>query len=175
MEEKEGFYMYKLLFSGLCLILAMSFAGCSRTKTGTEKLSELSDWVQIYQITLESYLEQDTALNENIDFIAIDLSTLEYTNDEEKEVITAWFESRHMPVRNTNLDGLRAEGLFDEEGMYISAGVLLLINKVTEKNNEIIIEGMKYRGALGANWFETKWQLNNGIWEFIGTVMTMIS
>ena len=34
---------------------------------------------------------------------------------------------------------------------------------------------MKYRGGLGANGFETKWRLNNGIWEFVETVMTWIS
>ena len=183
--------MYKRLIFCICLILAICFSGCSRHRNGTVNIDNgaenlinlaehqitlyLSQWAEIYQITLESYLAQDTALNENIEFIAIDFSTLELANDDDKKQIVIWFEKKYMPVIDTNLDGLREEGLFDEDHMYIRNGVLLTIEKVTERNNEIIIQGMKYRGGLGANGFETKWKLNKGIWEFIKTVMTWIS
>jgi len=171
--------MRKLLIFGLCFTLVIGFIGCSRQRNSTENptngIGNLTKWAEIYQVTLDSYLKQDTALNENIDFIAIDLSTLEFTNEDDKKLIVTWFESNHVPVKDSNLDGLRAEGLFDEERLFIPDGVLLEINKVTEKNNEIIIEGMKYRGGLGANGFETKWRLNNGIWEFVETIMTWIS
>jgi hypothetical protein len=86
-----------------------------------------------------------------------------------------WFEINYVPVINTNFDGLREAGLYNEESMGIPDGILLTINKVSEKNNEIIIAGMKYRSSEGAYWFESKWRLNNGIWEFVGTVMTAIS
>jgi hypothetical protein len=59
--------------------------------------------------------------------------------------------------------------------MYIPDGVLLSIGKITETDNEIIIEGTKYRSGEGANGFRTKWRLNNGVWKFIETVMTWIS
>ena len=171
--------MQKLLLFGLCFSLLIGFIGCSRQKNGTENptnyISNLTKWAEIYQVTLDSYLKQDTALNENIDFIVIDLSTLEFATEEDKKLIVTWFESNHKPVKDSNLDGLKAQGLFDDELLYIPDGVLLQITAVTEKNNEIIIEGMKYRGGLGANGFETKWRLNNGIWEFIETVMTWIS
>ena len=168
----EGYVQnHKLLTFSLCFIVIICFIGCTRTKSVLE--STKTRWAEIYQITLDSYLEQDTALTENIDFIAIDLTTLEFANDDDKKVITLWFEERYVPVKDINLDGLREKGLFD--GMYISDGVFLKIISVTENDDEIIIEGMKYRGARAANWFETKWQLNNGSWEFMGTVMTMIS
>ena len=176
--------MYKRLILCICLMLTICFSGCSRHRNGTVNIDNgtenqitlyLTKWAEIYQITLESYLAQDTALNENIEFIAIDLSTLELANDDDKKQVLIWFEKKYMPVIDTNLDGLRKEGLFDEDHMYIPNGVLLTIEKVTEMNNEIIIQGMKYRGGLGANGFETKWKLNKGIWEFIETVMTWIS
>jgi hypothetical protein len=161
--------MRKLLTFSLCFIVTICFIGCSRTKNVTENTTlNLTKWAEIYQITLNSYLEQDTALNENID-----LTTLEFANDNDKKTITLWFEENYVLVKDINLDGLREEGFFD--GKYISDGVFLKINKVTENNDEIIIEGMKYRGAMAANWFETNWRLNNGIWEFIGTIITMIS
>jgi len=171
--------MQKLLIFGLCFTLVIGFIGCSRQKNGAENpkndIGNLTKWAEIYQVTLDSYLKQDVALNENIDFIAIDLSTLEFTNEDDKIKIVTWFESNHKPVKDSNLDGLKAQGLFDDELLYITDGVLLQITAVTEKNNEIIIEGMKYRGGLGANGFETRWKSNNGIWEFVETVMTWIS
>jgi hypothetical protein len=153
-------------------MLTICFVGYSQIIDVTGNLTK---WAEIYQITLDSYLKQDTALNEGIDFIAIDLASLEFTNDYDKENIVIWFENHHVPVIDTNLSGLKDRGLFNEEFMYIPDGVFLKIIKVTEMNNEIIIEGMKYRGAEGANWFRTIWKLNNGIWEFISTFMTMIS
>jgi hypothetical protein len=170
--------MRKLITLTLCFVIVINFFGCSRSKNLSENImaekENQTKWAEIYQITLNSYLEQDTALNENIDFIAIDLSTLEFANDYDKNIIVIWFEKNHVSVKNINLEGLKTEGLFD--GRRISDGVFLKIDNVTEMNKEIIIEGMKYRSALGANWFRTKWLLNNnGIWEFVETVMTSIS
>ena len=162
--------MRKLLI--FCLCFSMIFSVCSRSKENTQIIT---NWAEIYHITLKSYLEQDTALNENINFIAIDLTTLEFATDDDKILIKTLFGINHLPIIDANLDILKSEGLYNEEDMYITDGVLLLINKITKTNNEILIEGMKYRGALGANWFETKWRLNNGIWEFVSTIMTMIS
>jgi len=162
--------MHKLTL-GLFIIL---FLGLSCSTPGKDT-QEITQWAEIYKITLDSYLLQDTALNENINFIAIDFSTLEFANDDDKKEISMWFENKQLTVIDTNFDGLLSEGLFNEEGMYITDGVLLAIINVTERSNEIIIEGMKYRGALGANWFETRWLRNNSVWEFSETVMTMIS
>jgi hypothetical protein len=159
-----------LLILSLCFIAANCFLGCTRTENTALNLSK---WTDIYQITLDSYLEQDTALNENIDFIAIDMTTLEFANDSDKNAIVSWFEANHVPVKDTNLNGLKEKGLFD--GKFIRDGVFLKIIKVTENNDEIMIEGLKYRGTKAANWYETKWQLNNDTWEFIETVLTMIS
>ena len=167
------------LIFGILFALAISFLVYSQHGNIAENLTNstenLTKWTEIYQITLESYLKQDTALNENIDFIAIDLAALEFANDYDKKAIAAWIGREYVPVIDANMDGLRAKDLFDEKGMYIPDGVFLSINEVAETDSEIIIKGMKYRGARAANWFETKWQLNNGIWQFAETIMTMIS
>ena len=163
--------MQKIIF---CLLpmLIISFMGCSGTEKETQ---EITQWAEIYHVTLDSYLKQDTALNENIQYIAIDFSTLAFATDDDLILIRTLFGINHLPIVDTNLEKIQEEGLFNEEEMYITDGVLLSILNVTENENELIIEGMKYRGVRGANWFETKWLLNNGIWEFAGTVMTMIS
>jgi hypothetical protein len=172
--------MRNLSIFGFCFLLAIHFVGCSQPKKNNstdnfQNTEEPTKWAEIYKTTLESYLQQDTALNQNIDFIAIDLSAIDYISEADKQVIFAWFESRYAPVINTDLAGLKTKDLFDEKAMYIPRGVLLSITNVSESNKEIIIEGMKYCGGDGANGFETKWQLKNDSWVFIETVMTWIS
>jgi hypothetical protein len=165
--------MKQITFIFVLAILAIMVITCNRTTTQQNSTENLTKWARIYQVTLDSYFRQDTALNENIEFIAIDLTTLEFTNNYDKEAILIWFESYHVPVLDTNFDGLIDKGLFN--GRNIPNGVVLTIDKIIESDNEIVIYGSKYRSVRGANWFRTNWLLNNGIWEFTGTVNVGIS
>ena len=134
------------------------------------------DWGAIYIQTLHSYLLQDTALNENIDYMAIDMSSLEYASAEEKERVADFFDSAYVPVIDADLEKLIAEGLYDESTMSLPNGVLLQVQSVTRDDDEIIIKGMKYRSGLGANGFQTKWTVNaDGTWTMHDTEMTWIS
>jgi len=139
------------------------------TNTGEIRLS--SQWDDIYQRTLWDYMKQDPALNDNISFIAIDLSSLEYANDYDKKVISVWFENQFAPVKDANLDDLKSEGLFDASISSIPNGLLLTIDKVTQSDNEIIIDGTKYRGDDKHDHFETTWQMDNNTWNLVGTKM----
>jgi hypothetical protein len=172
--------MKKQLLFCLYLMLAICFIGCSKSGNSTENLTgnskeNLTKWAEIYQITLDSYFEQDTVLNSDIVFIAIDLDALQFANDYDKETIVKWFESQYVPVLDTTFDGLRERGLIDEKYSYIPDGFFMGINRVIETDNEIIIYGTRYRGDEGAYGFRSNWLLNNGIWEFSGTVMVWIS
>jgi len=164
--------MSKKLMISSCLMFVICFVGYSQTVDNTENLTK---WAEIYRVTLDSYLKLDSALNKNIEFIAIDFTTLEFINDYDKNEIIEWFENHHVPVIDTNFNGLRERGLFNEQFRYIINGVLLRIDQVTETNNEIIIYGSKYRSSQGANWFRTNWRLNNGNWEWVRTAITGIS
>ena len=53
------------------------------------------DWSAFYTQTLHSYMFQDTALSEDIDYIAIDLSSLEYASAEDKERVADFFSSAY--------------------------------------------------------------------------------
>jgi hypothetical protein len=163
--------MKKQLLFCLYLMLVICFVGYSQSNV----TGKLTKWAEIYQITLDSYFEQDTALNSHIVFIAIDLDTLQFANDYDKETIVKWFESQYVPVLDTTFDGLRERGLVNEKYSYIPDGVFMEIRRVIETDNEIIIYGTKYRGGEAANGFRSNWLLNNGIWEFSGTVMVWIS
>jgi len=134
------------------------------------------DWAAVYIQTFRSYFLQDTALNEDINYIAIDLSSLEYASADERESVADYFSSVYLPVIDADLEKLMEEGLYDESIMGLPNGVLLQIQSVTRNGDEIIIGGMKYRSGLGANGFETKWTVNaNGSWTMHDTYMTWIA
>ena len=134
------------------------------------------DWGAFYIQTFSSYLMQDTGLNEGIDYIAIDLSSLEYASETEKESVADYFSSAYVPVIDADLEKLIEEGLFDEDIMGLPDGLLLQIQSVTRSGDEIIIEGMKYRSGLGANGFETRWTANaDGTWTMHDTFMKWIA
>jgi hypothetical protein len=160
-------YHCKLKIFTLCCVILAFFSGCSKT------VNIASEWTEIYQFSLDSYLNIDTALNEDIEFIAIDFNSLEFANETDKKNILNWISENHAPVIDSDLQGLEEKELFD--GKIIPDGVFLKILDVSVRENEIIITGMKYRGARAANWFETRWQQIGGIWKFVGTEMPMIS
>jgi len=81
-------------------------------------------------------LKQYKALNENIDFIAIDLSALAQTNEEDKQRVVNYFEDNYYPIINADLDRLEEEGLFDRQRLFIPDGVLLQIQSVESSYGE---------------------------------------
>ena len=134
------------------------------------------NWGVIYQETLESYFIQDTILHENIEYIAIDMESLEYANDTDKENIKLFFEVNYYPVIDADLEKLKENGLYDARIFGLSNGVLIHNISVEEINDMIVIHGWKYRGITGGKCFETKWIKNsNGSWTMNDTTMIAIS
>jgi len=134
------------------------------------------DWGAFYIQTLHSYMFQDTALSDNIEYMAIDLSSLEYASTEDREKVADFFSSAYVPVIDADIERLKAEGLYDESTMSLPNGVLLQVQSVSRSVDQIVIQGMKYRSGLGANGFETKWTANaDGTWTMHETVMIWIS
>ena len=155
--------MRKQLIFSLYLMLTINFVGYSQSNV----TGKLTKWAKIYQITLDSYFEQDgSVFDTNVDFIAINFAILPFVSDYDKKTIAMWFESQYAPVLDTNLAGLKDRGLVDIRSSYIPDGVLLSIYEVTETDNEIVIRGSIWRGPETANGYITIWQLKNGIWEF---------
>jgi len=72
------------------------------------------DWGAIYLQTLVSYLRQDTALNENIVFIAIDMSSLAQADEEDLQKVVKYFEDNYCPVIDADLNKLEKEVKHEE-------------------------------------------------------------
>jgi len=161
---------YGFIIRGDAAVIMTPIDGTSVTTVSRE------DWGAFYIQTLHSYMFQDTALSENIDYMAIDLSSLEYASAEDRENVADFFSSAYVPVIDADIERLKEEGLFDESTLSLPNGVLLQVQSVSRSGEEIVIQGMKYRSGLGANGFETKWTANaDGSWTMHETVMIWIS
>lgn len=131
---------------------------------------------EIYSVALDSIMEQDEALNSDMEYIAIDMSNFENADESDKEEILSYFKEKYrVEVMDATLEQLKEKGLYNSDTMGLD-GVLLKIVKVDLKsNNEISFEGSKYRSGLGAVGVEGKVHYKDNKWESKEGKMTWIS
>ena len=128
----------------LIILLVVLLTACNSTQIK-------GDVGQIYIVALESILEQEQVLNENMEYIAIDTSDFEDTEEKDIIKILSYFEEKYsIEVLEATLEQLKEEERYDSETMILN-GVLLRIDKFQVKSEEaILFEGSKYRSGDGA-------------------------
>ena len=134
----------------------------------------------MYKVVIDKLYNEDTALNSNAKYIALDLdgmqSRLEKNNinskdfnmvltDEEKETLLNYYRKYNNNVINADFNKLKEEGLYNEGDFYIE-GVLIYISDVKEvNNNKVVLSATKYKSGLGAIFFDLELNYKNNIWE----------
>ncbi|WP_019635387.1 hypothetical protein [Paenibacillus fonticola] len=132
---------------------------------------------QLYGLAFEAMMPIDEALNQDMEYIAIDFSVLSHLTEEDKQYIEEYISSRFTaPVKDATFEQLReSEGdHFTDNGMVLS-GVLLQIDKVEISENGAVIEGMKYRSGNGAAGIVIQLELKDGAWKVIEAANTGVS
>lgn len=121
---------------------------------------------KIYTVALESIMQEDEALNDNMEFIAIDMSNFDDLDASSKEDILNHFEKTYkVEAMEATFEQLKEMGLYNPDTTSLD-GVLLSIDKVHHKlNNTVILEGSKHRSGLGAIGVEVKVQYIDKKWE----------
>lgn len=157
----------KLKYFGILFILSVLLSACN---TGTEPKDHLG---KIYSIALDSIMEQDEALNSDMEYIAIDMINFEEVDESDKEEILSFLKEKYkVEVMDATLEQLKEKGLYNPDTMRLD-GVLLRIEKVDFKfNNEIFFEGSKYRSGLGAAGVEVKVHYKDNKWKSKEVKMT---
>jgi hypothetical protein len=157
----------KLKYFGILFILSVLLSACN---TGIEPKDHLGE---IYSIALDSIMEQDEALNSDMEYIAIDMINFEEVDESDKEEILSFFKEKYkVEVMDATLEQLKEKGLYNPNTMRLD-GVLLRIEKVDFKfNNEIFFEGSKYRSGLGAVGVEVKVHYKDNKWKSKEVKMT---
>lgn len=131
---------------------------------------------QLYGLAFEAMMPIDEALNEDMQYIAIDFSVLSQLTDEDKRYIEEYMGRFAAPVKDATFEQLKEseDDDFNDNGMVLR-GVLLQIDKVEISENGAIIEGMKYRSGNGAIGIHIELTLEDGAWKVKEAVSTWIS
>ncbi|AIQ12534.1 hypothetical protein [Paenibacillus durus] len=148
---------FKKLCWGLILLCVMLTTACTNT-THTKDMGEL------YSLALDAYMPIDQGLNGAMKFIAIDMSNFKDIDETDKEQILKYFEKYNVEVMEASYEQLKDKGLFDPQTMALN-GLLLRVEKTEISENQIVIEGSKYRSGLGAIGTKVIVQYKNGKWQ----------
>lgn len=159
------FKLFTILF-----IVSLLLSACNTSIEPKEHLGE------IYSVALDSIMEQDEALNSDMQFIAIDMSNFDEVAENEKKEILNYFKDKfEVDVMDATFEQLREMGLYNLDTMALD-GILLRIEKVDFKlNNNIFFEGSKYHSGLGAVGVEVTVHYKDKSWKTKDTKMTWIS
>jgi hypothetical protein len=126
--------------------------------------SEEVDKVGAYTTVIDKLYEEDSALNSNIKYIAIDTSVIVNLNDEEKEELLKELENYGFTVLDMTIKQLEEEGYVKD--LYFEEGILFQIKDEPIKRNSITMDLSKWRSGLGAiGYDDTVVKYKNGKWE----------
>ncbi|GEL78185.1 hypothetical protein [Tenuibacillus multivorans] len=161
----------KNIFIWIAILLLLT--SCGTTAQGSDGETNHSG---AYIAALEKLMEEDEALNDQKEFIAIDMSHLEELNQTERDDIVKHFEEAYdVEIKVATMDELKEQGHFDEETMMLD-GVLLSFDSIDqESNSKFIFEASKYRSGLGAIGLEVIVDHQNDEWKVVGSKMLWIS
>lgn len=140
-----------------------------------ENINIKGSLVDVYSKALDSFMPLDEGLNGDMKFIAIEGSTLKYLQADKRNEVLKNFEKYKVKVMIASLDELKKMGLFNEKQLYLE-GLLLSVKDVTiVSDEEIVVEGSKYRSGDGAIGVKCTLKYKNGNWKVDKADITWIS
>ncbi|MGE7625044.1 peptide ABC transporter substrate-binding protein [Viridibacillus sp. NPDC096237] len=160
----------KFKLTAFLFMLALFLTACDTAVTPKEHASEL------YSIALNAIMEKDESLNEDMEFIAIDMSNFDEVNEKQKKSILDFFEEKYkVPVMDATFDELKEKGYYNQDTMVLD-GVLLTVQTVyfNVKNN-VFFNGSKYRSGKGAIGVESTVHYKDGNWRIKESKETWVS
>ncbi|KOO42787.1 hypothetical protein [Priestia koreensis] len=150
----------KFKFISILFVLATFLVACNMGEDPKDHLGE------IYTVVLDSIMKEDKSLNSDMEFIAIDMSSFNEVNGDDKKVILSYFRDKYnVDVMNATMDKLKDQGYYNQDTMSLD-GVLLKIEKIEVKfNNSVLIQASKFRSGKGAIGVESKVHYKDGKWK----------
>ncbi len=138
---------------------------------------EVSDIAKMYATALDALISIDEALNHEMEYIAIDTTTLENVTDKDIEDILSYFANKYnVEVRADSVQGCYDKRLGNKEKLYLN-GIVLEVEDENKKvlGSKITLNCSKYRSGLGVIGVEVKLEKSNDEWTLISADMTWIS
>lgn len=139
-------------------------------KTGTR---DNPDMGAIYSMALDQLMPMDSALNQDMKYLAIDMSNFTDLDHGDKAQILDYFRKYKVKVMARTLDQLgETEPGYMAKGL---KGVLLYAESTVMSDGEITVKAVKYRSGTGADFVDVVLTFENGKWSVSSASMTGIS
>lgn len=117
-----------------------------------------------FRLALDAVMPLDDALNHQMKYIAVDMDDIPGLDDAAKKQVLRSLEKHQVKTLEASLAQLQEKGLFNRERGTLE-GPLLRINKMTISEEQVILDGFKYRAGNGAIGFKVILKLENGQWK----------
>ena len=145
-----------------------------------EEEKKITKYAQMYLNLLDDIMEKDSALNNDAEFISVDVGSLdkEYMDpeikgttrvfdisEEDEQIILDYMKKYHDNIKSNNFDELKAQGEFDEKYLVLDGVLIYVSNIEIISEDNFLISMVKYRSGLGAIFPEYSVKYIDGAWE----------
>ena len=137
MEKKNAARIISIL---LVLSIAVLVAACTQSND--------IDKIGAYTTVIDKLYKEDNALNSNIEYIAIDTSSIVNLDDGEKAELLRELEIYGLTVLDMTMKELEEEGYIQD--LYFEEGILFQIRDESIEGTSITMDITKWRSGLGA-------------------------
>ena len=153
MEKKSIARIISIL---LVLSIAVFTAACTQSND--------IDKIGAYTTVIDKLYKEDSALNSNIEYIAVDTSSIVNLDDEEKTKLLSELEIYGLTVLDMTMKELEEEGYIQD--LYFEEGILFEIRDESIEGTSITMDISKWRSGLGAIGYDgIVVEYDNGRWE----------
>jgi len=165
--------MYRSLVPGIMKKISILFLiGIMVFISGCTKTEKNPDIVLAYSTVIDKLYSEDSGLNGDIKYLAIDTSHMVNLTDKTKAELLKELDKYGFIVLNMTFKDLKSQGYIKD--LVFKKGILFQIEDEPFKNNCIKMKASKWRSGLGAigynkitvEYKEGKWQITEltGMW-----------
>ena len=159
----------KIFLAAMALISCFALSGCGQKEGTAEHLDDA------YGLALNLLVETDPALNQSMDYIAVDMETFELDAGDKESILRSLETKYGVDAMDASFEELKAQGLYDEESGSL-AGILLTIEEMeTNFNGSITFTGTKMKSGLGAVGVESTLEFDDNRWKVQESKQTWVS
>ena len=133
-----------------------------------------ADPIDAYLLVIDKLYEEDTVLNDNIKYLAIDTTTMANLNDDNREILLEELDKYGHTVLDMTFYELEEEEYIRD--LYFQKGILIRIEDEVMEDNIIKMNASKWKSGLGAIGYDgMTLEYNGEVWEVTGIVSNWIS
>ncbi len=135
---------------------------------------EVSDLSILYVLAIESIIGVDPALNQDMTYIAVNFDTIEGLTDDIRHAMEIYLSKYKLPIIDESYETLVEKNMVIDD-QYIEGILIEFDSFVHVSENEVIIEGSKFKSGLGAVGVEVVLSRVDGVWTVTSVEVTWIS